>query len=135
MSRFFAYFALIVPSIYLYYFVCFACVYTSAIFARAKDISGYLIARAISVECLHNVLQCQLHTLVVTKILDVAFVCICVHSDTNSASRRSRVGVGMNRSVREGKKCKSALNGPTDWILRYIQTTFTFLPLFHRALS
>ena len=24
-----------------------------------------------------------------------------------NASRRSRVGVGMNRSVREGKKCKA----------------------------
>ena len=32
-------------------------------------------------------------------------------------------GVGMNRSVREGK---SALSGPTDWILRYIKTSFTF---------
>ena len=30
-------------------------------------------------------------------------------------------GVGMSRSVREGKKCK-ALSGPTDWILRYIKT-------------
>ena len=40
-------------------------------------------------------------------------------------------GVGMNRSVREGKKCvQSALSGPTDWILRYIKTTFTFfLPI------
>ena len=35
-------------------------------------------------------------------------------------------GVGMNRSVREGKKVYSALSGPTDWILRYIKTTFTF---------
>ena len=35
-------------------------------------------------------------------------------------------GVGMNRSAREEKKCKSALSGPTDWILRYIKTTFTF---------
>ena len=38
-------------------------------------------------------------------------------------------GVGMNRSVRvcQGrKKVYSALSGPTDWILRYIKTTFTF---------
>ena len=40
-------------------------------------------------------------------------------------------GVGMNRSVREGKKCE-ALSGPTDWILRYIKTTFTFMCIpFH----
>ena len=36
------------------------------------------------------------------------------------ASRRSRIGVGMNRSARYGKKFKA------DWILRYIKTTFTF---------
>ena len=40
-----------------------------------------------------------------------------------NASSRSRVGVGMNRYVREGKKCVRALSGPTDWILRYIQPT------------
>ena len=34
-------------------------------------------------------------------------------------------GVGMNMSVREGKTCKALLSGPTDWILRYIKTTFT----------
>ena len=32
----------------------------------------------------------------------------------------------MNRSAREGKKCTAVLSGPTDWILRYIKTTFTF---------
>ena len=35
--------------------------------------------------------------------------------------------VGMNRSAREGKKCKALqMSGPTNWILRYIKTTFTF---------
>ena len=30
----------------------------------------------------------------------------------------------VNRSARGGKSV-NALNGPTDWILRYIKTTFT----------
>ena len=53
-------------------------------------------------------------------VSDLVFACNC--SAHRYASRRSRVGVGMNRSAREGKKCiKSALSGPTDWILRYIK--------------
>ena len=28
---------------------------------------------------------------------------------------------------REGQKVYSTLSGPTDWILRYIKTTFTFI--------
>ena len=41
------------------------------------------------------------------------------------ASQRSRDGASLNRSVRE-VKCKSALNGPEDWILCYIRTFLYF---------
>ena len=42
------------------------------------------------------------------------------------ASQRSRDGVRLNRSVREVK-----INGPEDWILRYIKTClFTSKSLF-----
>ena len=42
-----------------------------------------------------------------------------------NASLRSRVGVGMKSAMGGGgQKMKSALSGPTDWILRYIKTTF-----------
>ena len=46
----------------------------------------------------------------------------------------SRVGVGMNRSAREGKKCKAPLSGPTDWILRYIKLPF-FLCIYYSRSS
>ena len=45
--------------------------------------------------------------------------------------------IGMNRSVREGKKCKAlnaALSGPTDWILCYKKKTFLPLGLYAKIL-
>ena len=32
-----------------------------------------------------------------------------------------------NEQVCHGKTVYNALSGPTDWILRYIKTTFTFM--------
>ena len=41
-------------------------------------------------------------------------------------------GVGMNRSVREGKKYKSALSGPTDWISTALYKNY---PFTHRKIK
>ena len=43
----------------------------------------------------------------------------------------------MNRSVREviQVKCKSALSGPEDWILRYIRTCLFFKVVEHLNIS
>ena len=41
---------------------------------------------------------------------------------------QAKNGVGMNRSVRGEQSVKrSRLSGLTDWILRYIKTTFFYL--------
>ena len=37
---------------------------------------------------------------------------------------RSRVGCRNEQVCHGGQKLYSALSGPTDWILRYIKTTF-----------